>query len=97
DSGWDSDPFTLTERDGRFYGLGTTDMKGFFPVAIAAAQDAIAAGVLGKPLTIVATADEESSMAGIRALVDAGIPRARFAVVGEPTNLKPVRMHKGMM
>ena len=97
DSGWISDPFTLTERDGCFHGLGTTDMKGFFPVAIAAAHDAIAAGVLKKPLTIVATADEESSMNGIRALVAAGIPRARFAVVGEPTNLKPVRMHKGMM
>ncbi|HEY9036753.1 MAG TPA: acetylornithine deacetylase [Pseudomonadales bacterium] len=97
DSGWISDPFTLTERDGCFHGLGSTDMKGFFPVAIAAARDAIAAGVLKKPLTIVATADEESSMSGIRALVAAGMPRARFAVVGEPTNLKPVRMHKGMM
>ncbi len=97
DSGWHSDPFTLSERDGRFHGLGCTDMKGFFPVAIAAARDAIAAGVLKKPLTIVATADEESSMAGIRALVGAGRPRARFAIVGEPTDLKPVRMHKGMM
>lgn len=97
DSGWQSDPFTLAERNGCYHGLGTTDMKGFFPVAIAAAKDAIEAKALKKPLTIVATADEESSMSGIRALVASGIPKARFAIVGEPTNLKPVRMHKGMM
>ncbi|MFI2812940.1 MULTISPECIES: acetylornithine deacetylase [Microbulbifer] len=93
---WQSDPFKLEERDNRWYGLGSTDMKGFFPLAIEAAR-AIAGSPLKQPLTILATADEETSMAGARALVDAGRPRARFAVVGEPTGLRPVRMHKGMM
>ncbi|WP_237057219.1 acetylornithine deacetylase [Microbulbifer sediminum] len=93
---WQSDPFKLEERDNRWYGLGSTDMKGFFPLAIEAAR-AIAGKPLKQPLTILATADEETSMAGARALVEAGRPRARFAVVGEPTGLKPVRMHKGMM
>jgi acetylornithine deacetylase len=93
---WQQDPYTLTDRDHRFYGLGATDMKGFFPVALAAAS-AFTAKDLKQPLIIVATADEESSMDGAKALVDAGKPQARFAVIGEPTGMRPVRMHKGMM
>ncbi|SDK00479.1 acetylornithine deacetylase [Microbulbifer yueqingensis] len=93
---WQSDPFKLEERDNRWYGLGSTDMKGFFPLAIEAAR-AVAGKPLQQPLIILATADEETSMAGARALVEAGRPRGRFAVVGEPTGLRPVRMHKGMM
>lgn len=93
---WQSDPFTLSERDGRWYGLGATDMKGFFPVAIEAAK-AFIDTPLQQPLIILATADEESSMDGARALVTQGKPKARFAVIGEPTDLKPARLHKGMM
>lgn len=93
---WEQDPFSLSDRDNRFYGLGTTDMKGFFPVAIAAAQ-AFQGKSLKQPLIIVATADEESSMDGAVALVEAGKPRGRYAVIGEPTGMRPVRMHKGMM
>ncbi|WKD49306.1 acetylornithine deacetylase [Microbulbifer spongiae] len=93
---WQSDPFTLQERDNRFYGLGTSDMKGFFPLAIEAAKTFVDQP-LRQPLTILATADEETSMAGARALVAAGRPRARYAVIGEPTGLRPVRMHKGVM
>jgi len=48
-------------------------------------------------LIILATADEESAMHGARALVDAGRPLGRYAVIGEPTGLRPVRMHKGVM
>ncbi len=93
---WRFNPFRLTEADGRLYGLGTADMKGFFPLAIEAARDFLTAP-LKAPLIILATCDEECSMAGARALVEAGKPRARFAVIGEPTSLKPLRMHKGVM
>ncbi|RLA57991.1 MAG: acetylornithine deacetylase [Gammaproteobacteria bacterium] len=93
---WQSDPLVLSERDNRLYGLGSTDMKGFFPLAIAAAS-AFQNTPLKQPLIILATADEESSMNGARALAAAGYPRARAAIIGEPTGLKPVRMHKGMM
>ena len=93
---WKSDPFTVTERFGKLYGLGIADMKGFFPAAINAAR-AYSKTPLKAPLIIIATCDEESSMAGAKALVAAGRPRGRFAVIGEPTSLKPVRLHKGVM
>ncbi|MDB6062396.1 MAG: acetylornithine deacetylase [Verrucomicrobiaceae bacterium] len=93
---WASDPFTLSERDNRWYGLGATDMKGFFPVAIEAAK-AFLDQPLQQPLIILATADEETSMDGARELVAQGLPKARFAVIGEPTDLRPARLHKGMM
>ncbi|BES73478.1 acetylornithine deacetylase [Marinobacter nanhaiticus D15-8W] len=96
DQRWQSDPFKLTERDDRWYGLGTCDMKGFFPLAIEAAR-AHLDKPFQQPLIILATADEESSMNGARALAEAGRPKGRYAVIGEPTGLKPVRMHKGIM
>jgi acetylornithine deacetylase len=93
---WTVDPFRLTEKDARWYGLGATDMKGFFPVAIEAAR-AFVDQPLRQPLIVLATADEETSMDGARQLVAQGQPQARFAVIGEPTDLKPARLHKGMI
>ena len=93
---WQSNPLGIDERDNRLYGLGSTDMKGFFPLAIAAAH-AFADTTLQQPLILLATADEESSMNGARALAAAGKPRARAAIIGEPTSLRPIRMHKGIM
>lgn len=93
---WSVDPFGGVEKDGRIYGLGTCDMKGFFALAIEAARS-FDPKSLRKPLTILATADEESSMAGAKRLLAAGLKPGRYAVVGEPTGLKPIRMHKGVM
>ena len=93
---WQSDPLGLSQRDNRLYGLGSTDMKGFFPLALAAAASFREVDLL-QPLILLATADEESSMNGARALATAGRPKARAAIIGEPTSLVPVRMHKGIM
>jgi acetylornithine deacetylase len=93
---WTSDPFKLREADGKLYGLGVCDMKAFFALALEAAEG-LSAERLKAPLIFVATADEESSMDGARALVDMKQPRARHAVIGEPTDLRPVRAHKGVM
>lgn len=95
DTRWNSDPFIATERDQRIYGLGTADMKSFLALALHAALE-IDRSRLTAPLIILATADEESSMSGAKALVKAGKPRARYAVIGEPTGMRPVRMHKGI-
>ena len=93
---WQSDPFKLTERDQRLYGLGSADMKSFFALAIDAARH-FRVSDFKEPLIMVATADEESSMDGAIALVKSGRPRARYAIVGEPTQLQPIRAHKGIM
>ena len=92
---WASDPFTLTEKNNRLYGLGATDMKGFFPLAIEAIKH-FKPEQMKEPLIFVATANEETSMSGAKALVDQGRPKARYAVIGEPTGLRPIRMHKGI-
>ena len=70
---WQRDPFEITEEDGRLYGLGTSDMKSFLALALEAARG-LTAKDMQRPLTILATADEESSMSGARALVQAGRP-----------------------
>ncbi|WP_295436694.1 acetylornithine deacetylase [uncultured Thiodictyon sp.] len=93
---WSHDPLKLTESQGRYYGLGTADMKSFLALAIEAARGLRAAD-LKQPLMILATADEESAMHGARALAEAGRPLGRYAIIGEPTGLKPVRTHKGVM
>jgi acetylornithine deacetylase len=93
---WRNDPFILTEADQRLYGLGTSDMKAFLAIAMEAALQ-FSAKDFSAPLILLATADEESSMAGAKALVESKKPQARHAIIGEPTNLRPVRLHKGIM
>lgn len=92
---WRSDPFRLEEREQRLFGLGTSDMKGFFAVVLEALRE-LDLGRLKCPLVILATADEESSMNGAKALVRAERRLGKHAVIGEPTGLKPVRLHKGI-
>ncbi|MCK8566149.1 acetylornithine deacetylase [Yersinia ruckeri] len=91
---WTRDPFTLNEHDNKLYGLGTADMKGFFAFILDAVRD-IDASKLTKPLYILATADEETTMAGARYFAASSPLRPNFAIIGEPTSLKPVRAHKG--
>lgn len=93
--GWQHDPFELTEANGRYYGLGICDMKSFFAL-IMEAVESLDLQRLRQPLTIIATADEETSMCGARALQHLDRHLGRHVVIGEPTSLKPVRMHKGM-
>jgi acetylornithine deacetylase len=93
---WSSDPFKAVEKDGRIYGLGSADMKSFFALALEAANR-FEAKDLRHPLVILATADEESSMSGAKSLVADKSKLGRYAVIGEPTGLKPIRMHKGVM
>lgn len=97
---WQVEPFGLTEKDDRFYGLGSCDMKSFFALIIEALKS-IDLKQLKQPLIILATADEETSMSGAKAIArqasQFGIDRARYAIVGEPTSMRPVHMHKGMM
>ena len=93
---WQTDPLKLSEVGDRWVGLGSCDMKGFFALAIEAVRPLLDQP-FQQPLLILATCDEESSMAGARALAAAGRPLGRAAVIGEPTGLKPIRLHKGVM
>ena len=93
---WHSDPLRLTAQGDRWVGLGVCDMKGFFPLVIEAVRELLDQP-FRQPLLVLATCDEESSMSGARALAAAGRPLARAAVIGEPTGLKPIRLHKGVM
>lgn len=92
---WTSDPFTLTERDNRLYGLGASDMKGFVALAASVAA-AYADQKLSAPVTLLASADEECGMDGARALQTLPLIPGRHCVIGEPTGLVPIRRHKGI-
>lgn len=92
---WTSDPFELKFENGRFYGLGTCDMKGFFPTVFEVLEKMSSLKAMA-PITVLATADEETDMAGARHLLDTYELTAAAAVIGEPTSLRPVSAHKGI-
>lgn len=92
---WQQNPFQLTEREGKLYGLGAADMKAFFALAIEATRS-FSAVDFKHPLILLATADEESTTCGARNLVNAGRRLGQYALIGEPTGLRPVRQHKGV-
>lgn len=96
DGRWTRDPFTLTEHDNKLYGLGTADMKGFFAFILDTLRD-IDPTKLTKPLYVLATADEETTMAGAKYFAESTQLRPDCAIIGEPTSLQPVRAHKGHM
>jgi len=90
DPNW-SEATNLTERDGKLYGRGSCDTKGF----IAAALTALETVKPEKPLALVFTADEEIGLVGAKVLAENQALRVRYSIVGEPTSLKPIRAGKG--
>jgi acetylornithine deacetylase len=97
DQPWTTDPFTMVERDGRLYGRGTCDMKGFVAACVAMAP-VFAARDLKKPVHFAFTYDEEIGCLGGQALTGSlaarGI-RPAAAIIGEPSMMQPVDGHKG--
>ena len=93
DPNW-TEATNLTERDGKLYGRGSCDTKGFIAAALTAVET-IDLSQLKKPLAVIFTADEEIGLRGAKRLADAKPLRVRYSIVGEPTSLKPIRAGKG--
>ncbi|MFN8757963.1 MAG: acetylornithine deacetylase [Tagaea sp.] len=95
---WSTDPFELVERDGRLYGRGSSDMKGFIAVALALAPK-LKTMKLARPLHFCFSYDEEIGCFGAPhaiALFGKELPRAALCIVGEPTSMRVVVAHKGI-
>lgn len=96
---WTSDPFRLTEREGRLLGRGAVDMKGFLAGMVTAAEHA-SRRPLARPLHLLVSHDEEIGCVGVRPMLDALKRedfRAAACIVGEPTDLVIARGHKGKL
>jgi acetylornithine deacetylase len=95
---WSSDPFTLTARDGRLYGRGSADMKGFIATVLALVPDLLAQA-LPEPIHLALSYDEEVGCIGVHGLLAdlaaAGIA-PRLAIIGEPTSMRVINAHKGI-
>jgi acetylornithine deacetylase len=94
---WTSDPWTVTERDGRLYGRGTCDMKGFVALAIWALVEAQTRGVR-RPLQLALSYDEEVGCTGAPPMVrtmQEVVPKGSAAIIGEPSRMGVITGHKG--
>ncbi len=94
---WESDPFKVVEKDGKYFGRGTCDMKGFDALALAAVPLALKRGIK-RPLQIALSYDEEVGCIGAPFMIDVmgkHLPRAAAAIIGEPSMMKAVSGHKG--
>jgi acetylornithine deacetylase len=96
---WTRDPFRLVEQDGRLYGRGTADMKGFIACVLAAVPRFLAQD-LKTPVHLAFSYDEEVGCLGVRSMLaelEKRPHRPRLCLIGEPTELKPVLGHKGKL
>jgi acetylornithine deacetylase len=93
DPAW-SDALRLTEREGKLYGRGACDTKAFIAATLAAIEH-IDLKKLRRPLALIFTADEEIGLIGAKRLAEARAIHSRYAIVGEPTSLRPMRAGKG--
>jgi acetylornithine deacetylase len=94
---WTSDPFTLTAREGRLYGRGSADMKGFIASCLAMAHTAVKRD-LNIPIHLAFSYDEEVGCIGVRrllAMLKGVKPKPRLCLVGEPTLMQVATAHKG--
>ena len=94
---WDTDPFRVVEHDGRLYGRGTADMKGFVACVLAMVPE-FAARRLATPLHIVLSYNEEVGCIGVRDIITEfgrTLPKPSMVLVGEPTSMQVVDAHKG--
>lgn len=94
---WDSDPFQVIERDGKYFGRGTCDMKGFDALAIWALVEAHRRGVK-RPLQLALSFDEEIGCTGAPPMIEAMqplLPKGSAVIVGEPSMMQAVTGHKG--
>ena len=95
---WTSDPFRLRVADGRAYGRGSVDMKGFDAIALASVPDLLAAG-LKRPIHILLSYDEETTCLGVAdtiARFGQDLPKPGAVIVGEPTGLEVIDAHKSV-
>jgi acetylornithine deacetylase len=94
---WDTDPYSVVEKDGKYYGRGTCDMKGFDALALWALVEAHYAGVK-RPLQIAFSFDEEVGCTGAPPMIAAMqgvVPKGSAVIVGEPSSMQAVTGHKG--
>ena len=95
---WSHDPFDMIEREGRLFGRGTCDMKGFIACVLAAVPELVKAD-LQEPIYLAFSYDEEVGCTGVMNLIThvKNMPvRPRACIVGEPTSMKVVNSHKGI-
>ena len=94
---WDSDPFTVVERNGKYYGRGTCDMKGFDALALWALVEGKYANIK-RPLQVALSFDEEVGCTGAPPMIKAMqpvLPKGSAAIIGEPSSMQAVTGHKG--